>query len=125
VKEDLAKEIVVRYHGRAAAEHEAREFIRVLRERELPEEIEEVSLIRFGATTKSPGAKRVEAFDLPHIMVAIGTAASTSEARRLIKQGAVRVNGKKVDSVDTELSPGGSHLLQVGKRRFKKVTVAD
>ena len=41
VKEDLAKEIVARYHSQAAAEHEAQEFIRVLRERELPEEIEE------------------------------------------------------------------------------------
>ena len=44
VKEDLAKAMVARYHSRAAADHEAAEFIRVLRERELPEEIEEVTL---------------------------------------------------------------------------------
>ena len=43
VKEDLAKAMVARYHSRAAADHEAQEFIRVLRERELPEEIEAVT----------------------------------------------------------------------------------
>ena len=46
VKEDLAKAMVARYHSQAAAEHEAQEFIRVLREQELPEEIEEVILVK-------------------------------------------------------------------------------
>ena len=46
VKEDLAVEMVARYHGQAAAEHAAQEFVRIFRERELPEEIEEVTLTK-------------------------------------------------------------------------------
>ena len=85
VKEDLAKEIVARYHSRAAADHEAQEFIRVLRERELPEEIEAVTL-----TISEPNLW------LARLMVDAGLAAGTSEARRLITQGGVQVEGEKV-----------------------------
>jgi len=112
VKEDLAKEIVARYHSRAAAEHEAQEFIRVLRERELPQEIEEVTL-------------RVSEANLwvPRLMVDAGLTASTSEAQRLIKGGGVQVDGEKVTNTKLELAAGKTYLLQVGKRRFKRVTL--
>jgi tyrosyl-tRNA synthetase len=120
VKEDLAKEIVARYHSRAAAEHEVGEFIRRHREHELPEEIEEVPLIRFGSITETGGARSVESFKLFHIMVATSTAATTSEARRLIKQGAVKVDGEKIQDINLELSPGKTYTMQVGKRRFTK-----
>lgn len=123
VKEDLAKEIVARYHSREAAEHEAREFIRVHRQKEEAEEFEQCPpLIRFGSVSKSGGAKPVMSFNLSHIMVATGTAATTSEARRLINQGAVRVDGAKVTDITKELSPG-EHKIQKGKRIFKKVTL--
>ncbi|MHB9073392.1 MAG: tyrosine--tRNA ligase [Desulfobaccales bacterium] len=114
VKEDLAKEIVARYHSRTAAEHEAQEFIRVLRERELPEEIEEV-------TVKAGGPK----LWLPKVMAEAGLAASTSEARRLITQGGVQVDGEKVTEPKSELTVGKTYLLKVGKRRFKKVILAE
>jgi tyrosyl-tRNA synthetase len=110
VKEDLAKEIVARYHSRTAAEHEAQEFIRVLRERELPEEIEEVTL-----TIAEP------TLWLPRLLVDAGLAAGTSEARRLITQGGVQVEGEKVTDAQVELAVGKTYLLKVGKRRFKKV----
>jgi tyrosyl-tRNA synthetase len=132
VKEELAVTLVARYHGQAAAKHAAEEFIRVHREKELPEEIEEVTLYRKKPAPRlgydyyiEQGGKPVETYFLPHIMVATGTAATTSEGRRLIKQGAVKVDGEKVSKIDAELAPGGSHLLQVGKRRFKKVTLVD
>jgi tyrosyl-tRNA synthetase len=113
VKEDLAKEIVARYHSRAAADHEAQEFIRVLRERELPEEIEAVTL------------KVSEAnLWLPRLMVDAGLASSTSEAQRLIKGGGVQVDGNKIADPKLELAAGKTYLLQVGKRRFKRVTLA-
>ena len=112
VKEDLAKEIVVRYHSRTAAEHEAAEFIRVLRERELPEEIEEVTL-----TIAEPTVW------LPRLLTDAGLAAGTSEARRLISQGGVQVEGEKVTDAKVELAVGKTYLLKVGKRRFKKVTL--
>jgi tyrosyl-tRNA synthetase len=112
VKEDLAKEIVARYHSRAAAEHEAQEFIRVLRERELPEEIEEVTVKAGGPTLW-----------LPKVMAEAGLAASTSEARRLVTQGGVQVDGEKVTDAGLEVAAGKTYLLKVGKRRFKRVTL--
>ncbi len=113
VKEDLAKAIVGRYHSRAAADHEAAEFIRVLRERELPEEIEAVTLQVSDSNLW-----------LPRLMVDAGLAPSTSEAQRLIKQGGVQVEGEKVSDVGLKLATGKTYLLKVGKRRFKRVTLA-
>ncbi len=120
VKEDLAKEIVIRYHSRNAAEHEVREFIRRHREHELPEDIEDATE-KFRAYSKNLGdfAKK-----LTHILVGTGMLSSTSEARRKISEGAVKVDGEKVQDAGTELSPGKSYTLQVGKRRFKRVTLA-
>ncbi|MHB8067933.1 MAG: tyrosine--tRNA ligase [Desulfobaccales bacterium] len=119
VKEELAVELVARYHGRAAAERAAQEFAHIFREKEFPE-VEEVPLIKFSSPAQVEGAKRIEAFDLPHIMVATGTAASTSEARRLLKQGAVKVDGEKFLDMNRELPAGKTYKLQVGKRRFTK-----
>jgi tyrosyl-tRNA synthetase len=112
-KEELALEIVARFHGMEAARQAAREFAHVFREHGLPEEIEEIVL--------SPG--RDSGFLLPNLMVAAGTAASTSEARRLIMQGGVKVDGQKVTDVHLKLPAGSTFLLQIGKRRFKKVTL--
>jgi tyrosyl-tRNA synthetase len=132
VKEDLAKEIVARYHGREAAEHEAREFIRVLRERELPAEIEEIILIKReedldNMKRSNPMAeiRITPSFWLPHIMVAVSTSATTSEAIRLIKQGAVEIDGEKVSEQNKELQPGGPYLHKVGKRKFKKLKIIE
>ena len=112
VKEDLAKTMVARYHSRAAAEHEALEFIRVLREKEVPEDIEAVTL------------KVSEAnLWLPRLMMDSGLAPSTSEAQRLIKGGGVQVDGEKIADPKLELAVGKIYLLQVGKRRFKRVTL--
>ena len=128
VKEDLAKEIVTRYHSAAAAEHEAREFIRVLREKEVPEDIEEIIIkkgdiptIRFQTL---PAEKGID-IDLPYLLVTTGTAATTSEARRLINQGGVQVDGEKVTEMKIKLSPAELRILKVGKRRFKKVMLSD
>ncbi|MFZ5447084.1 MAG: tyrosine--tRNA ligase [Thermodesulfobacteriota bacterium] len=123
VKEDLAKEIVARYHSRAAAEHEAAEFIRVLRERELPEDIEEVNIPPIKQSLNGQMI-RVETYYLPKILVGAGLASSTSEARRLITQGGVQVDGEKVMDADRGLEAGKTYLLKVGKRRFKRVTLA-
>ena len=113
VKEDLAKAMVARYHSQAAAEHEAQEFIRVLRERELPDQIEAVTL-----TISEPNLW------LARLMVDAGLAGGTSEARRLITQGGVQVEGEKVTDVNLALASGKTYLLKVGKRRFKRVTLA-
>ncbi len=113
VKEELAVTLTARYHGQAAAQHAAEEFIRIHREKEAPEEIEEVTL-------KVEGAK----LWLPKVLAEAGLAAGTSEARRLITQGGVQVDGDKVTDANLELAAGKTYLLKVGKRRFKRVTLA-
>jgi tyrosyl-tRNA synthetase len=128
-KEALAKELVARYYGLAEAEQVAQEFAHVFREKGLPEEIGEIVLKKKSPAIFEvriePSFKLTESFSLPHILVAAGTAASTSEARRLITQGGVKLDGEKVTDVNQELPPGGPYLLQVGKRRFKKVRLAE
>ncbi len=114
VKEELAVEIVARYHGRNAAVEAAQEFAHIFREKGLPEEIEEVTL-------KVEGPK----LWIAKVLVEAGLAAGTSEARRLISQGGVQVDGDKVTDANLELAAGKAYLLKVGKRRFKRVVLAD
>ena len=52
-----------------------------------------------------------------------GLTSSTSEAIRLIKQGGVRLDGEKVADPGLEISVGGTHVLQVGKRKFARITL--
>jgi len=111
-KEELAVEIVARYHGPAAARDAAREFARIFREHEVPDDIDEIKV-------KAPEGK----LWLPKLMVEAGLASGTSEARRLMSQGGVQVDGEKVTEVNLELKSGATYLLKVGKRRFKKVTL--
>jgi tyrosyl-tRNA synthetase len=112
VKEELAVTLVARYHGEQAAKQAAEEFAHIFREKGLPEEIEEVTLKVSDAHLW-----------LPRLMVDAGLAASTSEARRLITQGGVQVEGEKVSDASLELAAGNTYLLKVGKRRFKRVTL--
>jgi tyrosyl-tRNA synthetase len=121
VKEDLAVELVARYHGGGAARQAAAEFAHIFREGGLPDQIDEVTL----PYNPMASAQITPSWALlPNILKEAGLAASTSDARRLIIQGAVKVDGEKVTEVNLELSPGRPYLLQVGKRRFKRVTLA-
>jgi tyrosyl-tRNA synthetase len=113
VKEELAVTLVSRYHGENAAKQAAEEFARIFREKETPEEVEEV-------TVQAGGPK----LWLPKVVAEAGLAAGTSEARRLINQGGVQVDGDKVTDANLELAAGRTYLLKVGKRRFKRVTLA-
>jgi tyrosyl-tRNA synthetase len=112
-KEALAKEIVARYHGAQAAKKAAAEFAHIFREGGLPDEIEEVTLTPAGPHDRL----------LPNVLATAGLAATTSEARRLIAQGGVRADGEKVTDIHRELPENQPILLQVGKRRFKRVTL--
>jgi tyrosyl-tRNA synthetase len=132
VKEELAVELTARYHGRNAAVEAAQEFAHIFREKGVPEEIEEVTITlkvesavmeqKVGEPVLQQGPPKKEW--LPKIMVSAGLAASTSEARRLITQGGVQVDGDKITDANLELTAGKSYLLKVGKRRFKKVTLS-
>jgi len=100
--------------GAQAAERGEAHFRRVVQGKELPEEIPEVTV---PAVAGSRGAGLLEA------MVRAGMASSNSEARRLVGQGGVRLEGKVVKDPQLFLPPG-THLLRVGKRRFARLRVS-
>jgi tyrosyl-tRNA synthetase len=111
-KANLAGVLVTLYHGSEAAAGAAAAFDRVFRDKQVPEDIETV---RITATDQH--------LLLPIVLTEAGLTPSNSEARRLIRQGAVEVDGKRVTDVDHELGTDREHLIRVGKRRFKKVRI--
>ncbi len=108
-KESLASEIVGRYWGREAALHAAEEFQRIFKEKGLPDEIPTIS-VHWDENEMW----------LPKIMKTAGVAPSTTEAVRLIKQGAVHIDESREVDADRKL-PRGTYLLKAGKRKFVKV----
>jgi tyrosyl-tRNA synthetase len=106
----LARFIVTRSHGEEAARAAEAHFTRVVRERQAPEEVPEVQL---------PNGDPVH---LPALLVELGVP-STSEARRLIAQGGVRVNGEAVTELDIPRASLEGALVQAGKRRYARLTV--
>lgn len=108
-KEDLAFEIVERYRGKAEAENAKKEFEEVFKKKGLPDDIHEVKV----------DWKEAEIW-IPAIMKETGLAKSTGEAMRLIKQGGVSVNNRKISDTKEKLAKG-DYLFKVGKRRFLKI----
>ena len=112
LKVELAKRIVSDFYSASAANEAEEEFVRRFRNKEIPDQVEEVSL-----------ALNREGWDLSELLVGAGLAASKGEARRLIQQGGVSVDGERqtntsLPALGTEAS---SVLLKVGKRRFVRV----
>lgn len=107
VKMELAREIVSILHGDEAALPAEEHFKRVFQEGRLPEEMPEYHL--------------TEAVRIVDIMAEAGLTHSKSQARRLIRQGGVRLDDERVTDIDAEVSPDGEHVLQVGKRRFLRL----
>jgi tyrosyl-tRNA synthetase len=112
VKVAFAREMVARFHGAEAGARAAEEFERRFSRREIdPDQFPEVTVGTGGAPVP-----------LLRAMVDAQLVASTSEGRRLISQGAVRVDGERVSDPKAEVAPG-THLVQVGKLRAARLTV--
>jgi tyrosyl-tRNA synthetase len=112
VKVALAQEIVERFHGRAAAEKALADFEARFRDGAMPEEIPAVTLPAVG-----------EPLAITQVLKAAGLTPSTSEALRMIDQGGVRLDGERVSDKALKLGRG-TYVLQVGKRKFARVTLA-
>jgi tyrosyl-tRNA synthetase len=112
IKFELAREIITRFHDAAAAEAAQAEFIARFQQGAMPEDIAEKTLETGG-----------EGIGLAAALTACGLTSSNSEAFRMIAQGAVKSDGQKVDDKRQLLPPGFSAVLQVGKRRFCRVTI--
>lgn len=108
----LAKEIVTRFHGSAAADTALEQFERRFRQGLAPDRIEEVTL-----------AAADGGLPIANLLKEAGLTPSTSEALRMLKQGAVKVDGERVDDRELRLPAGFSAVVQVGKRKFRHVTL--
>ena len=111
IKFGLADEIVTRFHGAAAAERAHGDFVARFQRGQMPEDIQE-TLISTGAA---------QAVTIAQLLKLAGLVSSTSEALRMVAQGAVRVDGERVTDPRLECPRGESHIYQVGKRKFARV----
>jgi tyrosyl-tRNA synthetase len=108
LKANLAKLIIRDFHSQAAANEAEEEFNRRFVKKEIPDEIEE---------TVMPAGS----YNIADLLVQTNLTASKSEARRLIEQGGVKMNGEKISNTKAEINLQNEIILQVGKRKFLKV----
>jgi tyrosyl-tRNA synthetase len=114
VKMRLGREIVTIYHNAEAAVEAEEEFKRVFQQRELPDEIAEYKVT---AEVMEEGQ-----IVLPKLLVAAKLTESNSEARRLIKQKAVKINGETATDPNLRFNAEPGTIIKVGKRKFAKLT---
>ncbi len=111
-KFELALEIVARFHDSAAADAAKNEFVSRFQQGAMPDEIPELSL------QGNDGS-----LGIAHLLKAAGLVSSTSEAFRMIKQGAVRIDGERVEDRSLQIDAGSNCVYQVGKRKFSRVRI--
>jgi tyrosyl-tRNA synthetase len=112
VKFLLGQEIVARFHDQAAAEHALATFIARFQKGAMPDEMPELTLDCNGGEIK-----------IANLLKDASLTGSTSDAFRMIKQGAVRIDGERITDKGLSIAAGHTHVFQVGKRRFARVTV--
>jgi tyrosyl-tRNA synthetase len=113
-KRRMARRVVEMYHGLEAAEGAERAFDRQFKQHEPPEDVPEMTL--------PPDAVKDGVVNLPRLLADSGLASSRGEARRLIAQGGVRIAGEQVVDEDVAREALVGTVLQVGKRRFVRIT---
>ncbi len=114
-KMKLAHTLVRMYHGQEAADAAQEHFVTVFQQRALPEDIEEKEI---PAAELDNGKIR-----LIKLLTLLGFAASNGEARRSIQQGAVKLNEEKISDPNAEVELSGGEIIQVGKRKFAKLSI--
>jgi tyrosyl-tRNA synthetase len=113
IKFELAKEIVARFHDAAAAERAQADFIARFQQGSIPGDIEQKSV-------NIPG----DSMAIANLLKDAGLVDSTSEAIRMIRQGAVRIDGERVEDQKLAIRKGSEHVYQIGKRRFAKIRIS-
>ncbi|MGJ3494274.1 Tyrosine--tRNA ligase [Piscirickettsia salmonis] len=107
----LAKEIVARFHSEQAAAAAYDEFVNRFKKGVLPEDMPEVTVTTGGEMA------------IGNILKAANLVGSTSEAMRMIQQGAVRIDGERIEDKNLVMLAGAAYVMQVGKRRFARVSL--
>jgi tyrosyl-tRNA synthetase len=108
----LAEELIARFHDSASATRARENFIARFQKGAMPDEMPEVSL-----------AAGPEGLPISNLLKDAGLVNSTTDARRMIKQGAVKIDGQRVDDIDLKITAGTKAVFQVGKRRFARVSL--
>ena len=108
-KKALARELVARFHGQEEASRAEMDFIQQFKQKEIPDDI---PIVRMAS---------VEPIWICRLLADAGLVASNGEARRMVKQGGVKLDGEKVADADLEIQPRGEIVLQAGKRRFARI----
>lgn len=112
IKFELAEELIERFHSQSAATAAREAFIARFQKGQLPDKLPEVTV-----SAETPLA-------LANVMKSAGLVPSTSEGYRMIKQGAVRIDGEKIQNKDLQLEIDFEGVIQVGKRRIAKVNIS-
>ena len=112
IKIELAKELISRFHDEESADLAETNFINQFQKKNIPDDLEEVSLVL-----------SENSIPLANLLKDVEMTSSTSEAIRMIKQGAVRIDEKKITDTKYKISSGTSAVYQVGKRKFKRITL--
>jgi len=117
LKVNLAKAIIADFWGRAVAEKAAEEFNRVFRNKEVPEDAEELHI------SVSDNIDVIEKKPIIDLLVDHNIVSSRGEAKRLIRQGGIYLDGNRMEDVEAkiEIKQGKMYTLKVGKRRFFKI----
>jgi len=113
VKFELAREIVARFHGAAAAEQAQAEFTARFREKALPTDLATITV-----------AVGPDGIRIANLLKEVGLAASTSEANRKIDEGAVKVDGARISDRGLVFAAGADHVFQIGSRRIARLKLA-
>ncbi|WP_032097364.1 MULTISPECIES: tyrosine--tRNA ligase [unclassified Alteromonas] len=109
----LAKEIIARFHDEAAAEGAHQDFIQRFQKNAIPDDMPEVEI-----------ALPADGVAIGNLLKEAKLVGSTSDAMRMIKQGAVKINGDKVEDTRLVLVEKGEKVYQVGKRKFARITLS-
>lgn len=112
IKIELAMEIIERFHDGAAAERARDDFVARFSRGEIPDEMTECEL-----------ATEDGELGIANVLRGAGLTASNSEGFRMLRQGAIRVDGAKVSDRDLVLKAGATYIIQVGKRKFARVSL--
>lgn len=108
----LGKEIVARFHSEQDAENAEANFIKRFQKGAMPDDMPEIQL-----------QAEENGLGIANVLKEAGLTKSTSDAIRMVKQGAVKIDGERVSDTKQIINSGTSQVLQVGKRRFARVTV--
>jgi len=111
-KFELAMELVERFHDSKAAEAAKAEFVSRFQKGAMPDSIDEISV-----------SSQDGSLGIAHVVKEAGLGSSTSEAFRMIEQGAVKIDGERIEDRSLQISAGSTSVYQVGKRRFSRISL--